>query len=123
MSRNDKVAEQLLETSSERPQGHVLNTPEEPTAKEKNKAKTQSAAIQHDLGAKYTLRDLYVAYEVKGRMLGTQSGTKAESWKAAVREVLKSLDRQTTTGRAIQEEFEQQFPAALRAVKAERNEG
>jgi hypothetical protein len=71
--------------------------------------------------AKYTVRDLYVAFEVKGLMLRTQSGTKAESWKDAVRKVLETLDR-NRTGRATHADFEQQFPAALKAVKAERGE-
>lgn len=50
MDRDHAVAEQLLDAKGERPKEHVLKTPRKPTAKEKNKAKTQRKAIVHDLG-------------------------------------------------------------------------
>ncbi len=46
----EQLAEELLNSKSERPKEHVLKTPKKPGVKEKNKAQTQRKAIQHDLG-------------------------------------------------------------------------
>jgi hypothetical protein len=49
--QTDELAEQLLDTKkSERPQEHVLKTPKQPTAEEKEKAAKQRKAIEDDLG-------------------------------------------------------------------------
>ena len=49
-SNQHESAEQLLNSKGERPKEHVLKTPKKPGVKQKNKAKTQHKAIQHDLG-------------------------------------------------------------------------
>jgi hypothetical protein len=50
MSDDQKVADELLDSKSERPKGHILRKPRKPTVKEKNKAETQQKAIKHDTG-------------------------------------------------------------------------
>jgi hypothetical protein len=50
VKQNHDAVEQLLESKSERPKGHILKSPKKPGVKEKNKAATQRKAIEHDLG-------------------------------------------------------------------------
>lgn len=50
MKPEEQSAEQLLEAEKQYPKGHVLKTPKQPTAEEKEKAAKQRKAIQDDLG-------------------------------------------------------------------------
>ena len=50
MKPEEQLAEELLNSKSERPKEHVLKTPKKPTAEEKIKAVKQRKAIQNDLG-------------------------------------------------------------------------
>jgi hypothetical protein len=50
METEEQLAEQLLNSASEYPKEHILKTPKEPTAEEKNKAAKQRNMIQDDLG-------------------------------------------------------------------------
>jgi hypothetical protein len=49
-NQTDELAEQLLEAEKQYPKGHVLTTPKQPTAEEKEKAAQQHKDMQDDLG-------------------------------------------------------------------------
>lgn len=50
MKHNQEIAEQLLDSTGERPQEHILKSPKKPTAQEKKKAAKQREAIRRDTG-------------------------------------------------------------------------
>jgi hypothetical protein len=60
---------------------------------------------------KYTAKDLYIAFIVRGIFQKSQAGTPAEAWKEAVRKGLSAAQRSAEVS-----DFEQRFDAAKRAL-------